>query len=142
MRWRFSYTVVQRHETKQEWNLRIKGKKKFTMYISVYTGQWWSKKIYNNVLYKIKMSVQCLNDWRNAYLIRNNIQNGHLIKKYLDTLVLARGISFLKINIYSKKAWQRLRISPFIYCDQLMVKEFCPMILSKHWLLECSQSSL
>lgn len=27
MRGRFSYTVVQRHETKQEWNLRIKGKK-------------------------------------------------------------------------------------------------------------------
>lgn len=38
MRWRFSCTVVQRHETKQEWNLRIKGKKKFTMYISVYTN--------------------------------------------------------------------------------------------------------
>ena len=74
----------------------------------------------SNVLYKIKMSVQCLNDWRNEYLIKNNIQNGHLIKKYLDTLMLARGISFLKIKVYSKKAWQRLRESPhsFIVISQ------------------------
>ena len=103
--------AVQRHETKQEWNLKIKGKKKFTMYINVYTRQWWSKKMCSNVLHKIKMSVQCLNYWRNEYLIRNNIQNGHLIKKYLDTLILARGISFLKIKVYSKKEWQRLRES-------------------------------
>ena len=104
--------AVQRHDTKQEWNLKIKGKKKFTMYIiNVYTRQWWSKKMCSNVLHKIKMSVQCLNYWRNEYLIRNNIQNGHLIKKYLDTLILARGISFLKIKVYSKKEWQRLRES-------------------------------